>query len=342
MLLVETVIKSIFLIKFWRRDLDPILNVICGEHGTGKTTLIRRAANEVGTGVIYIDIPSYINELDEAFGKAINYAFGEHVPLTIQLLEKTAINDNHHRVSKWEMALRTINQASTKYRKRYNKPLVIVYDNINTLFHNHPEILDILQDNAKRGADNGECITVFVSSEVPRRMELRSAWSRAQIPVMEICDLNEQESMDYLIAKHKINEEEAKKMYNLVGGRLLELQTVADCFRNKQTFEVTKGQVFSMVKKRLYSAKLLKDQQHHEIGKSIIQDLLKSEEIDIVIFRKFFKDEKSFSEVLGENVFAYHQCITRQRKQSRFNQSQWHISFEKIMICSDLNSYLLP
>jgi hypothetical protein len=158
------------------------------------------------------------------------------------------------------MVLRAINQAGTKYQKRYNKPLVIVYDNINTLFHNHPEILDILQDNAKHGADNRERITVFVCSEgrVPRRMEckydmifcafennvnhvililVRSAWSRVQMPIMEISDLNEQESMDYLITKHEINEEEAKKMYSLVGGRLLELQTVVDGFRNKQTFE---------------------------------------------------------------------------------------------------------
>jgi hypothetical protein len=58
------------------------------------------------------------------------------------------------------------------YKKKYGKPPVIVYDNVRRL---NPEILDILQDEAKDNADSRKYITVFVSSEgsVPRRMECK-------------------------------------------------------------------------------------------------------------------------------------------------------------------------
>ncbi|GBB89358.1 hypothetical protein RclHR1_01600030 [Rhizophagus clarus] len=44
--------------------------LICGDHGTEKTTLTRIASNEVGCDVIYVDIvdiPTNLNQLDEAF-----------------------------------------------------------------------------------------------------------------------------------------------------------------------------------------------------------------------------------------------------------------------------------
>ena len=69
-------------------------HVICGEHGTGKTTLTRIASNEVGQGVIYIDIPADLDELGEAFRRAINFASVEHVSLSGQLMRKFRANGN--------------------------------------------------------------------------------------------------------------------------------------------------------------------------------------------------------------------------------------------------------
>jgi len=65
----------------------------------------------------------------------------------------------------------------------------------------------------------------------------RSAWSRAKKPVMEIGDLDKEESMEYLVKKRSIKEEDVKKLYDLVGGRIVELRTVADDFLVGITFE---------------------------------------------------------------------------------------------------------
>lgn len=65
--------------------------------------------------------------------------------------------------------------ASEVYKAKHNKPPVIVYDNISQIVNEDPKVLDILQDDAKKNADNRKYIAVFVSSEgsVPRRMECK-------------------------------------------------------------------------------------------------------------------------------------------------------------------------
>ncbi|CAB4445411.1 unnamed protein product [Rhizophagus irregularis] len=159
---------------------------------------------------------------------------------------------------KWRRALEAFKSAGAVYKAKHNKPPVIVYDNISELLNVDPEVLDALQNDAKMNADHREYVAVFVSSEgsVPRRMESRSVWSRAKKPVIEIGDLSKEESMKYLTEKRKINEVDAKKLYELVGGRIVDLKTVADDFLAKQPFEVIKQQVFGTVFDNLEKAEM--------------------------------------------------------------------------------------
>ena len=77
--------------------------------------------------------------------------------------------------AKWKRALEAFQRASAVYKKKHNKPPVIVYDNIAKLVNVNPKVLDTLQDDAKMNADEREYVAVFVSSEgsVPRRMECK-------------------------------------------------------------------------------------------------------------------------------------------------------------------------
>jgi hypothetical protein len=56
----------------------------------------------------------------------------------------------------------------------------------------------------------------------------RSAWSRAFKPPVEIGDLSKEESIEYLVKTRKIKEGEAERLYELVGGRMVDLKIVAD------------------------------------------------------------------------------------------------------------------
>ena len=79
------------------------------------------------------------------------------------------------KISEWRSAIRALNHASEVYKAKHDKPMVIVYDNISHLVHKNPDILDILQDDAKHSADDRKYIAVFVSSKgsVPRRMQCK-------------------------------------------------------------------------------------------------------------------------------------------------------------------------
>jgi hypothetical protein len=68
----------------------------------------------------------------------------------------------------WEVFL----HAADKYQEEYKKIPVLIIDNANRLAEKQLELLEQIQDYAKRAADEGTATVVFVSSEgrVPRRM----------------------------------------------------------------------------------------------------------------------------------------------------------------------------
>ncbi|GBB88418.1 hypothetical protein RclHR1_00150014 [Rhizophagus clarus] len=287
-------------------------HVVCGEHETGKTTLIRNASREVGQGVIYVEIPADAEDIEDfgiAFGKSLNFAFEERISFMSQLMKKVLGDTNgKDERPKWKRALEAFKCASAVYKAKHNKPSVIIYDNISKLVNMNPKVLDTLQDDAKMNADHREYIAIFVSSEgsVPRRMESRSSWSRAKKPIMEIGDLDRKTSMEYLVKKRNIKEEDAEKLHDLVGGRIVELKTVADDFLAGQTFEVIKQSILDEVEKKFQSAQLLPNDPYYEVGRSLISDLLKFNELSFLVFKKYFDKVEEFNEVLGSNIFSYH------------------------------------
>ncbi|RHZ79659.1 hypothetical protein Glove_142g57 [Diversispora epigaea] len=283
-------------------------HMVCGEHGTGKTRLIRISANEVGQGVIYVDVPanSNLNLFGDALGKALNY-FDKHVPYSKRLVRKLFSASESVKEPKWVRATDAFKRSAEKYKAKYGKPPVIIYDNVSRLITAHPEVLDILQDDANDNADDKKYITVLVCSggNVPRRMESRSSWSRAKKPVIEIGDLNKEESMYYLINERKINFVDAKRLYDLVGGRIMELKNVADDFLAGQTFEVIKQQVFGTIYDNFEMAEMNPSQSNHEAAKIIIRTLLNSNDmLHISMLRELTNVEPN--KLLEGNVFAYH------------------------------------
>ncbi|CAG8756702.1 5342_t:CDS:2, partial [Rhizophagus irregularis] len=300
-------------------------HVVCGEHGTGKTILTRIASREVGQGVIYVEIPSdpsdpskiNIEDFGDAFGESLNFKFEEHISFTAQLMKKIlGGNGKVDARPKWKRALKAFKNAGAAYKAKYNKLPVIVYDNISGLVDVNPKVLDALQNDAKMNADHRKYIAVFVSSEgsVPRRMQGRSAISRAEEPI-EIGDLTREESLDYLVNKrgiktvskdNKIDTTEAERLYELVGGRIVDLQSVAKKFLEGQNFEDIKKKQFIKAEDKLRTAKLLKGDEFYEVGKCVIKALLDSKELSRIAYEEFFKNRDEANKVLGLNVFAYH------------------------------------
>ena len=71
-----------------------------------------------------------------------------------------------------EVILEAFSRAAVKYKREYKKIPVLIIDNVNRLAENQMELLEQIQDFAKRASDQGKAVVVFVSSEghVPRHM----------------------------------------------------------------------------------------------------------------------------------------------------------------------------
>jgi hypothetical protein len=144
--------------------------VVSGDHGIGKTTTVQKVCNEIGKGIIYVDVPKDVANFGKAFAQAIgvyyhqqddgifshihNLVFGPEEGIIVNfILELT-----------WKYAYKQFKTYADWYRKENNRAPVIVIDNVNRLANGAPKILEIMQEGAKDAVGSGLFTAVFVAS----------------------------------------------------------------------------------------------------------------------------------------------------------------------------------
>ena len=154
--------------------------LVIGQHGVGKTTIIKMTINKLPSpkGIIYIDIPmdeegplNFIKALQKAIGwtedpildaskrKSSSFIV---IVFMANILAAVSLSDV------WE----SFYNAASKFNEDFGVVPVVVIDNANRIAARQRELLETLQDRAKSAADDSIVTFVFVSSEgtVPRRM----------------------------------------------------------------------------------------------------------------------------------------------------------------------------
>ncbi|CAB4488445.1 unnamed protein product [Rhizophagus irregularis] len=289
-------------------------HIIYGINGIGKSTLVKTASKEVGQGVIYVEIPASVYDLNEAFAKALNMSPNKFT-FTNRIARSFLEGSKEPELKQY---LEAIKYGAEVYKRKHGKPPVIIYDNVDHLVAKHSKILDLLQNDAKKSADDKKYITVFVSgknSTFNKMYSNKHIWPHAKKLVMEIGELSKEESMNYLVNKRgiktikegRIDTTEAEKLYELVGGNIRDLSNVADKFLNNASFEDIKQHKLNRVFRKFCNAKLNKNQVYHKAGKNVIEALLYNNKmLDYLTYRKFFNNPDEADEVLEANVFAHH------------------------------------
>ena len=152
--------------------------VISGEHGTGKTTIVQKVCEEIGHGIIYVDVPEEVEEFSYAFSQAIginyhqeNNGFFSYIYQKVFDSEKCIIDLNV--ALDWMIVYRKFKLYADWYRKKHGKAPVLVVDNINRLAKKAPEVLETLQEGAKDAVGSGLFKAVFVTSDgsAPTQMQ---------------------------------------------------------------------------------------------------------------------------------------------------------------------------
>ncbi|RIB14117.1 P-loop containing nucleoside triphosphate hydrolase protein [Gigaspora rosea] len=327
-------------IKQLRRFLEPIsdhssYHVVVGNHGTGKTTVVRQCAREVGKGVIYVDVPPVLDNFIDNLAKAIGYSFNEYVSFTESFKRKILGNIESAEQPRFFRVLDAFERGARKYKANNSKPPVLILDNISKLGQENVKMLQDLQDIAKLYADQGSCIIVFVSSEglVPRIMMQRSSWSRAEkIPIV-IEDLTSKEAFTYLHSKLGIEEKVTNQLIQLLGGRVRDLREYGNMINRGETFEKVRKIVHRAIKHNFHQAKMMKGERNHVIGKVIVQELVKNEKIQFDAFIELVNNEQIADELLKANVFSYNpesEAVTFQSRATEVFARESGIFVERI------------
>ncbi|CAF0775772.1 unnamed protein product [Rotaria sordida] len=276
--------------------------IVLGEHGVGKSTLIRQAAREVGRGVIYVYVPSNVEKFGTAFARAINFDFKEHIRLSTWI-ESTMFGapPDDGKEESWERVLIIFEKYAIDFKKKYGCVPVLIFDNCDMLAEKNPEMLEILQDTAKTAIDDSSWITVFIMSVgVPfEQMEGRSSITRAS-SFLEISDLSEEESMTYLIEKRNLSQEMAKDLYNLFGGRIKSLQSAASKLESGVSFRTIRKSILQDIARRIEKIRCRVTIQEQTFLFNVLCILLYQPEITIDELIEIEKDVTVRQKILNE------------------------------------------
>jgi hypothetical protein len=168
-------------------DPDAYYTIV-GEKGCGKSTLIRQVRSTVGSGVIYIELPSDVEEFGKAFAAAIGFNFRpsqnwsefthgivygqkpeQHQGTILCFLYRSL-------TERWKLPYEKFKELARWYRAKYGKCPVLVIDNCNILANDAEEILKFIQLDAKTAVDHREYVVVFVCSDGVAPDQLKGEW----------------------------------------------------------------------------------------------------------------------------------------------------------------------
>ncbi|UJR28116.1 hypothetical protein I4U23_009371 [Adineta vaga] len=257
--------------------------ILLGEHGVGKSTLIRQAARKVGSGVVYVDVPPNVEKFGFAFARAIRFNFKDHIRLSTWIESKMfGSPPDDGKEASWERVLLTFEKYALAYKKKYGSVPVLIFDSCDSLANKDPKMLEILQDTAKTAIDDSAWITVFITSvgNAPEQMEGRSSITRAS-SFIEISDLTEDEAMTYLMEKRNLSKEMAQNLYTLFGGRIKSLQNAASKLESGVPFEIVRRSILQDTARRIEKIKCRTTTQEQTFLSNVLCGLLDLHEITV-------------------------------------------------------------
>jgi KaiC/GvpD/RAD55 family RecA-like ATPase len=285
-------------------------NLITGEHGTGKSTIVKHCCKEVGSGVLYVLVPSDPALFADKIGKTINYDF-QHVSFWSQLRSKYFEKENRVSKSELNVVLDAISQASERFSEKHSRPAVLVIDNLTVLAKEDPATFTRLIRFAKEEADRRRLVVTFVSSEghTPRKILELSESSRLA-KIIEIGDLADNDAVRYL-SERDVSDRCEEVLY-YTGGRISLLNQAIDLINQKFSPQEIGKDFHAKVSKEFSKSHLLLPENPLELTerqRKAWNQIIKiyDSPMKYVQWLDFGRSVGLLSDdLLQENIFSYH------------------------------------
>ena len=209
--------------------------LIKGQHGCGKTTILKQALTKSGPGILYVpvDVDGDVSVSLYRSLKVNMYCDGFWPKFLsyLKIPSSICLDDPQSRL---KYALQILAQAAAEITQEEGYIPVVVFDNLSQILKqqdfNGIQAVALLQDTAKEMSDKKLLIVVFAASDssVPNLMRARSSISRL-LTTIDIGDITDEQALDYLTCLcDDASNDEIATVVNLVGGRFVDLLNAAN------------------------------------------------------------------------------------------------------------------
>ncbi|KAL4435182.1 hypothetical protein ABPG77_001864 [Micractinium sp. CCAP 211/92] len=296
-------------------EADSFYKIVTGPPGGGKSTLLREACRNLGSGVGYLDVnPAFEVDFGRDLGNAFNFRLQDHLSFlntVAQPVLGTKYEDprGQHPLATTRRSAEALHDAAREFRAKTGRPFVLVIDSADRLARNEDseKVLAAMRAFARDWAQEGSITTIFVAHEwstVEKLIGDHPVQSRAG-PPLRVPDVTPEESLQYLEALG-VAPLMAEKCAGLVGGSLLSLQRCAALAKAGLPFAEIKQQMLDLIELAFVQAGLLDQSPQREGGLRCIEALLRQDGgISAADFRERVPDREHQLALLGRGVLSF-------------------------------------
>jgi hypothetical protein len=240
--------------------------LIMGEHGTGKSTAVRRVIRDRRgvNGAIYVNVPTDLTKFGEVVSQAVGFPTDTvDTGDLLRRLNATTKKERKPDPSREPMAVWSVvsdcivKEAAITFKKKHGRPIALIIDSVELIAEKKPEFLADLQTFAKKMTDDGILRVVFVCSgggSVLKQLDSENASSRSLDP-FEVGDICDEDAIEFLTGNGVEKTQAAEAVRDITGGRFALLQRYLGSWAAKGN-EATRADLFKKTKNSLRLAGL--------------------------------------------------------------------------------------